>query len=615
MRISPGRLRAGRERRLQTLKRGVAFGGTLALTLTSLNAMIPGRDPLRVLSIAIVLSTAVLAQTPPATENRPATKESGAGPTFRTDVRVVLVPVVVRDSAGRPVGNLKAEDFQLYDKGKIQTIGSFSVITRDSGGERLNGNSATAAIPGEAPPDSAKPDSAAGKKNLQRSVVYLFDDMNTRPTDFAALRQAALRHFDNGLPASDTAAIYTFSGRTTLEFTSDGAKLEEAVTKLRVRPVAGHGDASPCPDVGYYLAQRIEIEKDERALEAVTRQTMDCMSLPHHAAQNVAESEARRGILIGAQDTHVWIATLRSVIRLLGQRPGQRAIVLASSGFFAQTPDGIRGLADTLDLAARANVAISTLDARGVFIASPADASRSSAPGSLEQQYYRERASADETVLADLAEGSGGSYFRHNNDLTAGFAQLAAPPEISYLIGFSPSSLKADGSFHTLKVRLSTRKGASIQARRGYFALNKGRTQDAVGGEVDEAVFARDETTSIPLDVISQISRSGTASARLSVVTRVHVKSLRFQNVDGRNRDALIVVSAIFDEDGGYVEGSRSSVNLMLRNETLEHTDDPGVNVQSNFNDMKPGTYLVRIVVRENGGSALSTRNVRVVVR
>ena len=85
--------------------------------------------------------------------------------------------------------------------------------------------------------------------------------------------------------------------------------------------------------------------------------------------------------------------------------------------------------------------------------------------------------------------------------------------------------------------------------------------------------------------------------------------------MDGRNRDALIVVSAIFDEDGGYVEGSRSSVNLMLRNETLEHTDDPGVNVQSNFNDMKPGTYLVRIVVRENGGSALSTRNVRVVVR
>ena len=53
------------------------------------------------------------------------TKESG-DVTFRTGVKSVLVPVVVRASGGRPVGGLKAEDFQLFDRGKRQTISSFT---------------------------------------------------------------------------------------------------------------------------------------------------------------------------------------------------------------------------------------------------------------------------------------------------------------------------------------------------------------------------------------------------------------------------------------------------------------------------------------------------------
>ena len=32
------------------------------------------------------------------------------------------VPVIVRDEAGRQVTNLKADDFRIYDLGKLQTI-------------------------------------------------------------------------------------------------------------------------------------------------------------------------------------------------------------------------------------------------------------------------------------------------------------------------------------------------------------------------------------------------------------------------------------------------------------------------------------------------------------
>ena len=82
----------------------------------------------------------------------------------------------------------------------------------------------------------------------KRSLIYLFDDLNIRFAAMANLRDAAMRYFKTNLAEGDHAAIYTFSGNPTLEFTSDREKLEAAVSKLRWKPPAGHGEMQ-CPDV------------------------------------------------------------------------------------------------------------------------------------------------------------------------------------------------------------------------------------------------------------------------------------------------------------------------------------------------------------------------------
>src|SRR4029078_1833718 len=82
----------------------------------------------------------------------------------------------------------------------------------------------------------------------KRSLIYLFDDLNIRFAAMANLRDASMRYFKSNLAEGDHAAIYTFSGTPPLEFTSDREKLEAAVSKLRWKPPAGHGEMQ-CPDV------------------------------------------------------------------------------------------------------------------------------------------------------------------------------------------------------------------------------------------------------------------------------------------------------------------------------------------------------------------------------
>jgi VWFA-related protein len=84
--------------------------------------------------------------------------------------------------------------------------------------------------------------------------------------------------------------------------------------------------------------------------------------------------------------------------------------------------------------------------------------------------FKNQEAIVNSGVLSDFADGTGGSVVRNTNDLDGGLERLTRPPEFTYLLGFKPSDLKANGSFHSLTVKLNTDRQLSVQARKGYFA-------------------------------------------------------------------------------------------------------------------------------------------------
>ena len=140
-------------------------------------------------------------------------------------------------------------------------------------------------------------------------------------------------------------------------------------------------------------------------------------------------------------------------------------IVLISPGFVTVAPDSQDKAMALIDRALQASIVVNTLDATGLE-----DTPESNAQGNLSRsQFDRHESLARSEVMADLAYGTGGTYFHRNNNMNEGFRQMAETPEFIYVLGFSPQKL--DGKFHKLKVTLNSPEKLSVQARPGYYAV------------------------------------------------------------------------------------------------------------------------------------------------
>jgi hypothetical protein len=291
--------------------------------------------------------------------------------------------------------------------------------------------------------------------------------------------------------------------------------------------------------------------------------------------------------------------------------PGQRIAVLVSPGYLITTGFETE-LTEVINLAVRQNVVVNTLDARGLYTDATLDASRAtylSSVANTMQAFDRDDQLITGEVLGEIADGTGGTWFHNNNDLGEGFRRTTEAPEVYYVIAYSPGDLKNDGRFHKIKVALKDGKGFTIQARRGYYAPTKKTDEaDQAKEDIESALFSRDEIHTIPVSVHTQFFKTTDTAAKLAVITHIDLAHLRLRKSEGRNSDDLVVVSALFDSNGNFVTANQETLQLRLKDEHLEARLKSGVTLKSDF-DVKPGAYLVRLVVRDTEGQEIASTN------
>ena len=527
-------------------------------------------------------------------------------------VRVNLVPirVVVRDAHGQAIPNLRQDDFRIFEDGKPQLISHFSVETPAPAAQPLPETSSSHPAESEkAPAVLARP---------ARFVALLFDDVHLPFGELARIRNIADDYVKSSFQPSDRFAIFTISGQSQTDFTDDRTKLHEALQGVQPRPVTA-GSATgigECPSINYLQADLIINQHDLQATTVATRDALACQFNNNQqflsAAQGTAQAMALHILSTADVQTQYSFQRLKEIVRRMTAVSGQRLIVLMSPGFLI--PNREYDLSEVIDSAARSNITISTLDARGLYTvdALPDVSAKPTGDPTLSgfhTSYRFQQESRQSDVLWSVANGTGGQGFANSNDLAEGFRRLVATPETSYLIGFVPQNLKYDGHFHSLKVALTSKEKYTVQARSGFYAPKRLETPaDAVKQEIEEAVLSQEEQHGLPIQLHTQYYKVDATDAKLAILAHVDIGRIRFDKLDGRNKNDLTIVAALFDRNGNFVTATEKVLEMRLRDTTLERLSHTGVTVKTSF-DVKPGAYLVRLVVRDSQAAQLSAEN------
>jgi VWFA-related protein len=386
--------------------------------------------------------------------------------TLKVNVRLVPVHVVVRDAQGRAVGNLSKADFQILDEDKPQVIKQFST-------EHAGGHGELTPAPAGKPAEQNSP--------TARYTAYLFDDLHLERTDLVRAREAADRQMASLSAATERAAIFTTSGQRGIDFTGDRGKLHETLTHLESRKKQ---KALDCPSISYDMADLIANKGDADALHVAAEDALECAFDTRNldsidnvkyrkTAIQMAQSAAREKVETVRIESESLLRILKDLVQGMSKAPGQRTIIVVSPGFFLSEDES---QAEIMDLAVRENVVVSALDPRGLLPANDvSDQGLSkfdpSNPGKT--TYIDSSDSQQQAALKELADATGGVFFHNSNDVDEGFGRVAAPPEYSYVLAFSPQDLKLDGRFHKLKVTVSGSERLTVQARKGYYAPKK----------------------------------------------------------------------------------------------------------------------------------------------
>src|SRR5208337_4923414 len=538
---------------------------------------------------------------------------------FKVQVQrnMVVVRAIVRDSNGRPISRLRKEDFRLFDNGKPQEIDQFAVESP----------SHTPALarpgPGKESDEEAAPQAAAANTTARNFQALYFDDIQMSFEDIVHARDAADRYLATTLTAADRAGIFTSSGQGDLDFTDDRSKLHEALFKIRPRPMISTAINS-CPDIGDYQAYLIVQQHDASATDIATQEFIQCNCLSGNSfmmqmcasqAANAVQGEATRVFEVWETQSEAVLRGLEQVIRRTALLPGQHSVIFLSPGFLLYNLES--QIEEVADRALRSSVVVSTLDPRGLYVIIPGgDASSQGLPISFrpdlmarKQQLIELGLSLAEDVLSDLAGDTGGQFFHNSNDLDMGFRQVGTLSDVYYVLAFSPRNLKFDGRFHKLKVSLVNPAGFTIQARRGYFAPKASvDTATKAKEEIEQAVYSQDELRELPVDVHTQFYKVNEAEVRLAVLTHLDLSSVRFRKEQDRHLNNLTFLTVVFDRDGKYVVGKEKRVEFRLRDATLARLTQSGITMKMEF-DLKPGTYLVRQIVRDSEAGQLSGLN------
>ncbi len=529
--------------------------------------------------------------------------------TFPAGIEQVTVDVVVTDKKGVPLTDLTEKELVVSEDGKPQTIVSFEAISVPA---------APAAKPAPKPRVSTN---TAPEQTRGRTFVILFDDVHLTPQQALPAKAAVAEFLKSGVREGDRVALIASGGGAWWSTRMEAGRDELLALVKRL-------DGRLIPDISQdrmsdWEAMRIHTFRDGQVISRVSRRfeqygVSQQMMQNQDAATRVGGQEnpyvTGRAADVYFQATSRNRITLEAVERALSAliaTKGRKSLILVSEGFIYDP--NLDEFKRVVEAARRSNAAIYFLNARGLE-GMPVYMTAQFGPALPEQDVgfafteTYEAAEGADSVAAD----SGGFSVRNTNDLASGIKRIADENRTYYLVGYNPTNTARDGKFRKISVKVPGRKGIEVRARKGYYApSDTGKTaltpkpgQDPV---IQAALDSPYELGQVPLRMTAIIgNESVLGKAQVMIATEVDVRTLAFEETDGRSVDTVeFLLVAAHRETGEYFRYDQK-VDLKLLPATRERFEKSWMPIMRDF-ELKAGGYQAKIVVRDKNSGRVGT--------
>jgi VWFA-related protein len=493
---------------------------------------------------------------------------------FRLSVNanIVLTNVVVRDKkTGALVTGLKPSDFTIIEDKKPQKISSFDYQNVNEAAvleEKTTTGKASIA-------DLLENNFAANPAQLKdhRLIVVFFDLSSMQDEDIDRAVDAATDYVKNKMQPADLIAMVSMSTGLSLDqdFTSNKDALLRVLHKY-------NGD-------------------DESGFSNGGTGTTDGTSDDTNA---FAADDSEYNSL----NTDRELLAIRTIAKSLGRVDQKKSMLYFSGGLSKSGIENEASLRAATNEAAKANMAIYSVDTRGLQALPPGgDATSGSLRGNsaysgaaVTAQFNANYASQE--TLSTLATDTGGKAFFDSNDFAPAFQQVQNDTEAYYILGFRSTNQAKDGAYRYLTVTVD-RKDVKLEYRPGYYAPSDFNHQKTEDREValTEQMRSDSPATDVSLYLQALYFRQSENEFYIPISLVIPGSQIPFTTKDDAEKATLDVLGQVKNAQGITVGNVRDTVKLAVN--TDQQVQRRNIQYSTAFT-LAPGRYHLKFVVREN---------------
>jgi VWFA-related protein len=501
--------------------------------------------------------------------------------TLKVQSDIVLTNVVVRDKkTGEVVKGLKASDFTILENGKPQKIASFDYQNVDEAAvlhekTTVSGKATIADLLDR----NFSADPAALKDH--RLIVMFFDLSSMQPEDIDRAVEAAQDYINKKMQPADLVALVSLDTSLSMDqdFTADKAALLKGVGKYNGTEGTGLANGNEGGDSGGTSDDASSFTADDSEYNSL--------------------------------NTDRELYAIRTIAKSLEKVDQRKSMLYFSGGLTRQGIENQASMRAATNAAVRANMAIYSVDSRGLEALSPlGDASKGSLRGTAAYSGGAMQSRLDanfgsQETLGTLASDTGGKAFFDSNDFGPVFQQIQHDTEAYYIVGFHSTNTARDGSYRHLTVKLN-RGDVKMDYRPGYYAPADFKHQKTEDREQALTEQMRSDLPATDVAVYLQALYFRLEDNRFFIPVSLIVPGSQIPFLKNGDKDKanIDVMGEVKNAQGIVVGNVRDTVKLAL--DAAQQVQRKNIQYSTGFT-LAPGRYHLKFVVRENQTGAMGS--------